>query len=184
LTPQTDVEVDLLVPASVSPGKGRRSAHLAGHDSRAARIVRGLEGVLVDADLLPIRSLEPADTRVFEIGVAGPAALLVAKLTKIDERKGTPRLVDKDALDILRILKGVSTTELARRMALLEEAPASSPEASKALDALRSLFGKSDRLGSQMAVRAARGRAAAEEVAGMCETLAKALLEAMATHKP
>lgn len=47
-----DVAVDLLVPPSVSPGKGRRAAHLPGHDARAVRIVRGLDGVLVDRDLM------------------------------------------------------------------------------------------------------------------------------------
>jgi len=33
---KTEVCVDLLVPANVSPGKGRRAARLAGHDARAA----------------------------------------------------------------------------------------------------------------------------------------------------
>jgi hypothetical protein len=51
-SPRTEVTVDLLVPGSVSPGRGRRATDLAGHDRRAARIVRGLEGAIVDAGAL------------------------------------------------------------------------------------------------------------------------------------
>lgn len=56
---ETDVQIDLLVPASVSPGKGRRAARLPGLDSRAARIVNGLEGALVDTDVLRRRRARP-----------------------------------------------------------------------------------------------------------------------------
>lgn len=104
------------MPASVSPGKGRRAARLPGHDNRAARIVRGLDGVIADADAMSVAALDPSDMRVFEMRVAGPAALLVAKVHKIQDRAGTARATDKDALDILRILRGTSTTDLAARM--------------------------------------------------------------------
>lgn len=72
----TDVAIDLLVPASVSPGTGRRAARLPGHDSRVARIVRGLDGAIVDADLMNLASLDPNDARNFDVRVAGPSALL------------------------------------------------------------------------------------------------------------
>lgn len=97
-----EVAVDLLVPASVSPGAGRRAANLPGHDARAARIVKGLDGAIVDADVMRLAALEPSDTRAFDVRVAGPSALLVAKAHKIDERHGTGRQSDKDALDVLR----------------------------------------------------------------------------------
>jgi hypothetical protein len=48
---EANIAIDLLVPASVSPGTGRRAARLPGHDTRAARIVAGLEGAIVDAAL-------------------------------------------------------------------------------------------------------------------------------------
>lgn len=122
--PRTEVGVDLLVPASVSPGKGRRAARLRGHDARAARIVHGLDGALIDADRLRLTALEPDDRRVFELRVAGPAALLVAKVHKIAERHGTLRESDKDALDVLRLLRGTETPDLAARCRrLLEDAP-------------------------------------------------------------
>jgi len=45
--------------------------------------------------------------------VPRPAALLVANLHKIIERENTPtRLVNKDAHDLYRILRAVSTAEL------------------------------------------------------------------------
>jgi hypothetical protein len=34
--PDTEVAIDLLMPATVSPGSGRRAASLPGHDPRAA----------------------------------------------------------------------------------------------------------------------------------------------------
>jgi hypothetical protein len=100
-----DVQVDLLVPAIVSPGAGRRAARPTGHGVHAARKVDGLEGVLVDQAEHDIASLEPdMHARVVRAKVAGPGALLVAKLFKIHERRGTARANDKDALDVLRVL--------------------------------------------------------------------------------
>lgn len=114
--PRTEVSLDLLVPASVSPGKGRRAAQLRGHDAQAARIVRGLDAVIIDADIMGVAALSGADNRVLNVRVAGPAALLVAKLHKIHDRTGTARSTDKDALDVLRLLRGTSTDELCSRI--------------------------------------------------------------------
>src|SRR3990170_972500 len=125
----TEVAVDLLVPASVSPGTGRRAARLRGHDARAARIVKGLDGAIVDADLMHLTALEAADARAFDLRVAGPAALLVAKVHKISERHGTDRQSDKDALDVLRLLRGTETDDLARRYQRLLADPRSAEAA-------------------------------------------------------
>jgi hypothetical protein len=84
--PSTEVAIDLLVPASVSPGKGRRAARLPGHDSRAARIVRGLDGVTVDADTMSVAALESSDNRVFDM----------------DDANARP--VAEEAVDLLRQL--------------------------------------------------------------------------------
>ncbi|MCB9670792.1 MAG: hypothetical protein H6734_15030 [Alphaproteobacteria bacterium] len=100
---QVLVDVDVMVPATVSPGKGKRAARLLGHDDRAARKVSGLEGALVDRSRMGLGSLEPDhDLRSIEVAVAGPGALLVAKVFKIVERRGTARSNDKDALDVFR----------------------------------------------------------------------------------
>jgi hypothetical protein len=52
--PDTKVEIDLLVPTAVSPDKKGRSPRLPNHDLRAARRVDGLDGALVDFDLMSL----------------------------------------------------------------------------------------------------------------------------------
>jgi hypothetical protein len=54
-------------------------------------------------------AFEDSDTRGFDLSVAGPAALLVSKLHKIADRAGSPRAKDKDAYDVLRLLRGNSS---------------------------------------------------------------------------
>src|SRR5262249_26125615 len=99
----TRVEVDLMVPEAVG-GSGRRAARLPGHAKEVARKARGLEAALVDKAMTTIGALDRGDTRSFDVAVAGPTALLIAKLHKIAERvaeRERRRLDDKDALDIL-----------------------------------------------------------------------------------
>lgn len=110
----TNVEVDLMVPEAVGGG-GRRAARLPGHAKEVARKARGLEAALVDKAATRVAALDPADRRSFTVAVAGPAALLIAKLHKIAERVGEReqrRLDDKDALDILRLLQAIRTETL------------------------------------------------------------------------
>jgi hypothetical protein len=178
--PNTEVAIDLLVPASVSPGKGRRAARLRGHDSRAARIVRGLDGVIVDADTMMVSALEPSDARAFEMRVAGPGALLVAKVHKIQDRVGTARATDKDALDVLRILRGTSTSDLAARMTRVLDDDNARPVAEGAVELLRQQFADRAGEGIAMAVRAAGSLEDAEEIAASCELLASDLLGELA----
>jgi hypothetical protein len=176
--PKTQVAVDLLVPATVAPGGGRRAARLSGHDARAARIVAGLEGALVDAEIMTITSLEPdVDKRAHDLRVAGPAALLAAKVHKIQDRLGQDRLSDKDALDVLRLLRGTSTDELSARMAKMQADPRSEGTARQALLLLREQFGSRGAIGAQMAVRSTAGLADPAEIAGACELLAQDLLD-------
>lgn len=174
-----EVAVDLLVPEAVSPGTGRRAARLTGHDPRAARIVRGLEGVLVDQDLVLISSFDPADTRGHRLQVAGPAALLVSKLHKIAERQESTRQNDKDALDVLRLLRGVTSSDLAGRIGRLLSEERSTEVCREALTLLTTLFGSRNAPGSKMVVRATAGLADAEEMALSCELLAGDLLSAL-----
>lgn len=94
-----DIKIDLMVPEALG-GPGRRGARLGPHGNRAARKARGLEATLVDWQQMRIDALDDEDGRAFEVAVAGPAALLVAKLHKIAERVDNPgRREDKDALD-------------------------------------------------------------------------------------
>lgn len=176
--PSTEVAIDLLVPASVSPGKGRRAARLPGHDKRAARIVQGLDGVISDADTMNVAALELSDTRVFEIRVAGPAALLVAKVHKIQDRAGSSRATDKDALDVLRILRGTGTDDLVARMKLILDDDNARPVAETAIELLERQFADRAGEGIAMAIRAVGGLEDPEEIAASCELLAKDLLRA------
>lgn len=171
--PETEVAVDLLVPAAVSPGRGRRAADLRGHDRRAARIVRGLEGAVVDVDTLELAALEPEDSRAFEMRVAGPAALVVAKLHKIQERTGTRRESDKDALDVLRLLRGTSTADLSRRYARLRDDSRSRVVAEEAVGALESLFADRRGLGVEMVLRATERLADPAEMTASCVAFAE-----------
>lgn len=175
-----DVQVDLLVPTTVSPGTGRRAARLPGHGVNATRKVDGLEGVLVDLAEHGIASLEPAiDPRVVRAKVAGPGALLVAKMFKINERRGSARANDKDALDVLRILQGISTEDLARRLTSILGDERSATTGARALELFTELFGNRGGEGAAMAARAAQPVMDADQVRGTCEALAGDLLEVL-----
>jgi hypothetical protein len=173
-----DVQVDLLVPTTVGPGTGRRAARLPGHGVYAARKVDGLEGVLVDLAEHGIASLEPAvDPRVVRTKVAGPGALLVAKMFKIHERRGSARANDKDAFDVLRILQGVATEDLARRLKSILGDARSAATGARALELFIELFGNRGGEGAAMATRAAQPVMDPDQVRITCEALAGDLLE-------
>ena len=176
--PATEVAIDLLAPASISPGKGRRAARLPGHDARSVRIVRGLEGVVVDSDIMNVVALDPSDDRMFDIRVAGSAALLVAKVHKIRDRSGTARSIDKDALDVLRLLRGTTTDDLAGRMHRLLSNDNARPVAEEALGLLRSQFAHRAGEGIEMATRAVGALGSPAEIAASCEVLTGDLLRA------
>lgn len=176
--PDVQVQVDLLVPEAVSPGKGRRAARLPGHEPTAARIVRGLEGVLVDQDVLTLRALDPGDLRVVDAKVAGPAGLLIAKLHKIDERKGTARANDKHALDVFRLLRGVPTADLAERMQRVKTDPRSAEAGQRGMALLAELFGRGGE-GAEMAARAVAAVMDSAQVRLACELLASDLTSAL-----
>ena len=173
---RTEVGVDLLVPASVSPGRGRRAARLPGHDALAARKVHGLDGSIVDADEMTLAALEGDDTRTFQIRVAGPAALLVAKTHKISERYGTRRQSDKDALDILRLLRGTTTDELATRCQRLRADTRSREVTESGLVLFRDQFSHRSGVGVEMVVRAVGPLEDVDEITLSCEILANDLL--------
>jgi Nucleotidyltransferase len=114
------IALDLMVAPHQSNRQSAtaRAADLGPHSKTVARIGPGLAPALTDNNLQVIRALDPSDSRVFEVRVAGPAALLVAKTIKIGDRLDDAsrgdlkRIVDKDALDVLRLLQARSTAEL------------------------------------------------------------------------
>lgn len=68
--------------------------------------------MIADADIMGVGALDASDGRKFDVRVAGSAALLVAKVHKVRDRSGTERSTDKDALDVLRLLRGTTTNVL------------------------------------------------------------------------
>ena len=149
------VAVDLLVPESLG-GAGRRGARIPPHAKTVARKAIGLEATLVDYDVTTIGALDPADPRRFELAVAGPSALLVAKVHKmLDRAESADRARDKDALDVYRLLRALPTGELVRRFRVLLADETARGAAAHALEEFPRLFGSASAVGVGMAVRAA-----------------------------
>lgn len=170
------VAVDLLVPESLG-GDGRRSARIPPHADRTARKVSGLEAALVDRDLITIRALEPTDPREIELAVAGPSALLVAKVHKILDRADRPdRSVDKDALDVYRLLRQVPTSDLVRRFRTLIADDMARASTERAISEFPKLFASPTARGCRMAARAASPIEPDETVAATIAILTQDLI--------
>lgn len=153
------IPVDLMVPEELAGQGGARGARIPPHDNRSTRRARGLEAALVDNSILDIHALDDSDSRIYGARVAGPAALLVAKLHKIGERQSSPtRLLDKDAHDIYRLLVAVETEQIVQSLKILAQDPLSQSATNEAILYLETLFAASpESLGSAMAGRAEEG---------------------------
>ncbi|WBQ05451.1 GSU2403 family nucleotidyltransferase fold protein [Kribbella sp. CA-293567] len=179
------LEVDLMVPAVLagSGGQQTRGARIPPHSKRAARRARGLEASMVDNSPMYISALDPSDPRRLLVAVAGPAALLVAKLHKIGERVGDSnpkRLQDKDAHDVYRLLVAIETEDLAAPMMHLLGAEVSGAVTAEALTHLRELFAAGPHAhGSAIAGRAEDGIGNPDQVAASVSALAEDLLSAV-----
>ncbi|MFD1544775.1 hypothetical protein [Nonomuraea guangzhouensis] len=177
------IPVDLMVPEALA-GVGTRNtrgARIPPHDRRATRRARGLEAAVIDNTIMDVTALDPADARVYRVRVAGPAALLVAKLHKIAERVSVPhRLNDKDAHDMYRVLIDADTAELATTFRLLVRDPISRDVTEQAVEHLATLFAAGpDALGSTMAGRAEEGIGEPETVSLATSLLAADLVQAL-----
>ncbi len=173
------VMIDLMVPQALG-GPGSRGARLGDHGNRAARKARGLEAALFDKSSAPLASLDGADPRGFEIAIAGPAALLVAKLHKIHDRAGDGgRARDKDALDVFRLLKTIATDDLATAIRGLRAEPTAAPVTAEAEAFLSALFATSNATGCLMLARAVRGLEPEDVILASCQALTTDLLTAI-----
>ena len=110
--------------------------------------------------------------------LAGPGALLVAKAHKIAERRGsTDRIRDKDALDVLRLLRAVPTAMMVERLTLLAGDEHAGPVTSEARSQISELFVAVGAEGTEMAVRAAGSDEDPETIAASMVALANELLD-------
>ncbi len=150
------VPVDLMVPESLSAAGGTRGGRIPPHSKRATRRATGLEAAVVDHEPMTIAALGRDDDRAYIANVASPAALLVAKLHKLAERREkTKRLIDKDAHDVYRLLVAIPTQRLAEPLALLRAHDVAGAVTGQAIGFLGELFAAgADALGSAMAGRA------------------------------
>ncbi|MEU9663468.1 hypothetical protein [Streptomyces chartreusis] len=175
------VEVDLLVPHQFAPRpNSRRRTELPPHDDWATKKVAGLEVAAVDRSVMTISSLTPGDLRQVDAYVAGPAALLVAKAIKLDERirdaeKRPDRLNDKDAGDVYRIMTTVPADEVARIFADLRDDPRVGETARQGLQLLRTLFGAAATPGTRLAVQALAGDVPADRIRVLAPAFVAAL---------
>jgi hypothetical protein len=175
------IAVDLLVPEALG-GPGRRGARIPPHDKMSARKVTGLEAAVVDNEIREIIALDGLDQRRYDLAVAGPTALLVAKLHKLgDRQKQGTRLEDKDAHDVYRLLRAVPTALFADKVRFLRDDPIAGDVTREAVERLEALFGTAESLGSTMAGRAEVLVGDPEVTAAASSALALDILGAVAT---
>jgi hypothetical protein len=185
-----NVDLDLLVPEAVGGG-GTRAARLGPQGDRLARKALGLELALVDNHLMSVGSLD-ADPRSFDVRVAGSAALLVSKVHKVAERLDDLRRNDriaKDALDLLRLLRGEDLDAMARVLRGARSGELGAPGATLAaaiattveggLATLRTEFTREAARGCALAGRAAAGRDDPAVVAASLAALVRRLVHLM-----
>ncbi|AUG30590.1 MULTISPECIES: GSU2403 family nucleotidyltransferase fold protein [Microbacterium] len=175
------VVVDLMVPLGAMPLSSRRTAPLEGHGPLTARRTRGLELALFDNAPVALTALEPQDSRAIEVRVAGPAALVIAKAIKIQERvEGAreDRVTSKDAGDLLRLLRNVSAESIGASLRDLEVThPIVQPVVSEAVDWLGGqLTGRSPLI--DLAVADRSGIEAPAQVTVAMQQLTRRMLDA------
>lgn len=147
--------------------------------------VRGLEGALVSHSRKTVASLAPNAHRACILNVAGPAALLLAKVHKIgeriedpDARRHTP--LGKDAFDIHRILRPIETVDLASELKHLRLRRLSSHVTTEALSMFRRLFSTTSGMGTEFVVRTVGDLEDPDFIAASSVALSQDLLESTA----
>jgi len=177
------VPLDLLKPRILSNrGPKSRGADLGPHGRDVLRITDGLDSALIDNSVLTISSFEAEDPRSYEMKVAGPAALIVAKTAKIGDRLmgSSERLTSKDAHDVYRLLLATQTELLGQLFQKLLSNPISAPESQIGLTAFTQLFAKSqDAPGNRLVAEAAKGIEDADLLMASCWALASDLVETL-----
>jgi predicted butyrate kinase (DUF1464 family) len=117
--------------------------------------------------------------------VAGPAALLIAKAWKLGERedKGGERLLAKDALDVLFILREIDVPDLVEGLRRQLGDELSRQSATRGLDYLERLFGNESAVGSALAATALSGIEDEISVRRSCAYLTLEVLEALGIER-
>lgn len=180
------IPVDLIVPEALA-GPGRRGARLAGHGKQAAGRADGLEAALVDRSPMTITALDPKDERALTVNVAGPTALLVAKLHKIGERTAQAdarpdRVIAKDAADSYRLMLHLGAEAAVDRFESLLEDPVAGVSTGTALGYLKTLFSAPAATGVQLAVEALSSDLPTDRVETVCVGFTQSVLDQLASR--
>jgi hypothetical protein len=148
-----------------------------------ARRAIGLEGSILDHDVIEVGALEGTDSRRCNVRVAGPAALVVAKVYKLRDRlaegKGD-RIADKDAADVYRLMLAVPMREFVRRQRPLLDDETAGPVCREAVKLMAELFGARGAIGVAMASEALRVAVPPERIADVCTGFIRELREELA----
>lgn len=180
---QDGIPVDLMIAEAMAgpSASKRRGARVPPHSPRAMRRAYGLEASIVDNAPRQIESLCPdEDRRSYLVRVAGPGAILVAKLHKIGERGDDGRAQNKDAHDLYRLLVATPTTQMAEVVSRLLADDFSAQVTKEALANLDELFASGpDALGASMAGKAEAGVGQPDVASASVSALARELLEAV-----
>jgi hypothetical protein len=118
-----------------------------------------------------LAALDGADSRRFNVRVARPAALLVAKAHKLRGRLvagKADRIADKDAADVYRLMLSVPVRDFLLRLDPLLADDTAAPVCREAVDLLAGLFGSRGAEGVRMAINALRLAVPPERVADVC----------------
>lgn len=177
-------QVDLIVPAGSLAQGSRRGARLPSHGNTAAMRTPGLEAAVVDHDPVVFAGLGDGDDRRYQVKVAGPAALFVAKIHKIgdrlDDMSRPGRQADKDALDVLRLVRTTPTAVMADRLDSLRHDPRCADVVEGAIARLPAMFGRSRAPGVEMAQTAAATDVPAAVVATQLTAYVTTVLDTLA----
>jgi hypothetical protein len=177
-------QVDLIVPAGSLPQGSHRGARLPSHGNTVAMRTAGLEASLVDHDPVMFAALTAGDDRSYRVEVAGTAALLVAKIHKIgdrlDDMSRPNRQADKDALDVLRLVRTTPAAVMAARLETLCRDPRCADSVEAAIARLPDMFGRARAPGVEMAQRAAATDIADAVVAAQLTTYVRSLRATLA----
>jgi hypothetical protein len=178
------IPVDLIVPEALA-GPGRRGARLTGHDKQAAGRADGLEAALVDRSPMTITSMDSTDQRAISVDVAGPTALLVAKLHKIGERTALAetrpdRVIAKDAADSYRLMLHLGADQAIERFESLVDDPVAGGPTRRSLGYLKALFTAPGAAGVRLAVEGLSSDVPADRVEVVCVGFAQSVLDRVA----
>ena len=129
-----------------------------------------------------MRALTPGDCRAYEVNVAGPAALLVAKIHKLMDRVDADdhrRINSKDAFDVFRLLQAVETVELINEINILAAAVVSAEVTVEAMAGFHELFGTPTGAGTVLVAEHITGIEDRDVIIASSIALSQELIEAM-----